>query len=76
MPFAAEDVDLGRLYVQTNVGEELIVNDVGSWRFRPGPTCGLPNLRLDPDAEDVHITGLVFRSPQALPVRFDPMQRA
>lgn len=36
----------------------------------------LPNLRLDPDAEDVHITGLVFRSPQSLPVRFDPMQRA
>lgn len=36
----------------------------------------LPNLRLDPDAHDVHITGLIFRSPQSLPVRFDPMQRA
>jgi cytochrome P450 len=32
----------------------------------------LPGLRLDPDAEDVHIRGLVFRSPNALPVRFDP----
>jgi cytochrome P450 len=32
----------------------------------------LPNLRLDPDAEDVHITGLVFRAPLALPVVFDP----
>ena len=32
----------------------------------------LPNLRLDPDAGDVHVTGMVFRSPLALPVRFDP----
>jgi cytochrome P450 len=32
----------------------------------------LPGLRLDPEAEDVHITGLVFRAPQCLPVRFDP----
>jgi cytochrome P450 len=36
----------------------------------------LPNLRLDPAAEDVHITGMIFRSPLSLPVRFDPMQRA
>jgi len=32
----------------------------------------LPNLRLDPEAKDVHVTGMVFRSPLALPVRFDP----
>jgi cytochrome P450 len=32
----------------------------------------LPDLRLDPAAEDVHITGLVFRSPLALPVAFAP----
>src|SRR5215468_1799670 len=31
----------------------------------------LPNLRLDPSAEDVHITGLGFRAPRALPVVFD-----
>lgn len=31
----------------------------------------LPGLRLDPAAEDVHVSGLVFRSPQALPVVFD-----
>jgi cytochrome P450 len=30
-----------------------------------------PGLRLDPAAEDVHITGLVFRSPSSLPVLFD-----
>ena len=27
-----------------------------------------PNLRLDPDAEDVHVTGMAFRSPLELPV--------
>jgi cytochrome P450 len=32
----------------------------------------LPGLRLDPDADDPHIHGLLFRSPPNLPVRFDP----
>ncbi|OBG26065.1 cytochrome P450 [Mycobacterium sp. 852002-51057_SCH5723018] len=31
----------------------------------------LPNLRLDPDGDDPHIRGQVFRSPTALPVLFD-----
>ena len=31
----------------------------------------LPNVRLDPAAEDVHITGAGFRSPKSLPVVFD-----
>lgn len=31
----------------------------------------LPNLRMDPAAEDVHITGYMFRSPRELPVVFD-----
>ena len=31
----------------------------------------LPNLRLDPDADDPHIHGLTFRAPTALPVLFD-----
>ena len=30
----------------------------------------LPNMRLDPNAVDPHITGLMFRSPQSLPVLF------
>jgi cytochrome P450 len=33
---------------------------------------GLPGLRLDPEARDVHVTGLIFRSPLALPVAFEP----
>jgi cytochrome P450 len=32
----------------------------------------LPDLRLDPDAEAPRVTGLAFRSPRALPVRFAP----
>jgi cytochrome P450 len=32
----------------------------------------LPNLRLDPAAEDPHIHGLMFRSPPELPVLFGP----
>jgi cytochrome P450 len=31
----------------------------------------LPNLRLDPTADDVHITGRGFRAPRELPVLFD-----
>ena len=31
----------------------------------------LPNVRFDPDAEDVHISGSTFRLPRALPVVFD-----
>jgi cytochrome P450 len=30
----------------------------------------LPDLRLDPDAEQPYITGMTFRAPNALPVRF------
>jgi len=31
----------------------------------------LPNLRLDPDGDDPHIRGQVFRSPTSVPVLFD-----
>src|SRR5260370_40260436 len=40
----------------------------------------LPDVRLAPDADDPHITGLMFRAPRALPVGFgrsgDPVQPA
>jgi hypothetical protein len=44
-----DDVDYDRSHVQTNVGEELFVNQVGSWEFRPKATCGIPNLFLAGD---------------------------
>jgi cytochrome P450 len=31
-----------------------------------------PSLRLDPEAKDLHITGMIFRTPLSLPVLFDP----
>ena len=30
----------------------------------------LTDVRLDPEADDVHITGRVFRAPRSLPVVF------
>ena len=44
-----DDVDYSRCHVQTNVGEELFVNQVGSWDSRPKATCGIPNLFLAGD---------------------------
>jgi cytochrome P450 len=32
----------------------------------------LPNVRIDPDADQVRITGLGFRAPNHIPVLFDP----
>ncbi|BBY43274.1 cytochrome P450 [Mycolicibacterium celeriflavum] len=34
----------------------------------------LPNLRLDPDGDDPHVRGQVFRSPTAVPVLFDAVR--
>ena len=31
----------------------------------------LPGLRLDPEAQDVHVRGVAFRAPAHLPVVFD-----
>jgi cytochrome P450 len=35
----------------------------------------LPNVRLDPAADDVHISGYSFRTAHSLPVLFDPQPR-
>jgi cytochrome P450 len=34
----------------------------------------LPNVRLDPEAADVHVGGLGFRAANRLPVLFDPLE--
>jgi hypothetical protein len=41
--------DVDHCHLQTNVGEELFVNQVGSWEFRPRTTCGIPNLFIAGD---------------------------
>ena len=49
VPFEVEDLDLPRTYLQTNVGEELIVNEVGSWALRPDTRTRIANLTLAGD---------------------------
>ncbi len=46
---------------------------IAMMEMRAGIGClldRLPDLRLDPEANDVHITGEGFRAPFALPVVF------
>ena len=47
--FTEDDVARERLYVQTNVGKELFVNQVGSWGYRPQTTCDIANLYIAGD---------------------------
>jgi predicted NAD/FAD-dependent oxidoreductase len=47
--FKREDLFECRTHLQTNVGEELFVNQVGSWKWRPQATCGIPNLYIAGD---------------------------
>ncbi len=49
LDFELDDVEKDRCHVQTNVGEELFVNQVGSWDYRPTATCKIPNLFLAGD---------------------------
>jgi predicted NAD/FAD-dependent oxidoreductase len=47
--FADADVDRERIHLQTNVGEELFVNQVGSWDYRPKTACNIANLFIAGD---------------------------
>jgi zeta-carotene desaturase len=44
-----DDIDRERCYMQTNIGEQLFINEVGSWENRPTTTCGIPNLFIAGD---------------------------
>lgn len=44
-----DDIDRERCYLQTNIGEQLFVNEVGSWENRPTTTCRIPNLFIAGD---------------------------
>lgn len=44
-----DDIDRQRSHLQTNIGEELFTNEVGSWEFRPETTCQIPNLLIAGD---------------------------
>jgi hypothetical protein len=47
--FQPDDLFACRTRVETNLGEELFVNQVGSWQWRPQATCGIPNLYIAGD---------------------------
>ncbi|MFL5282630.1 MAG: FAD-dependent oxidoreductase [Rhodopila sp.] len=49
IPFDDADVDKDRALLQTNLGEELFINQVGSWDSRPTATCAIPNLFIAGD---------------------------
>jgi hypothetical protein len=44
-----DDVDRARCHIQYNVHEQIFVNEVGSWDFRPETTCKIPNLFIAGD---------------------------
>jgi uncharacterized protein with NAD-binding domain and iron-sulfur cluster len=44
-----DDIDRQRSSLQSNVGEELFTNDVGTWEFRPETVCSIPNLFIAGD---------------------------
>ncbi len=46
LPFDVADVDLERTRLQTNSGEDLFANEVGSEDFRPGTVTAFSNLFL------------------------------
>ena len=41
--------DIAGWHLRTNVGEELFLNEVGSWEYRPTATTDLPNLFIAGD---------------------------
>jgi len=49
VPFDDADIDHDKTHIQTNTGEALFVNEVGSWSYRPGTRCSIPNLFLAGD---------------------------
>jgi uncharacterized protein with NAD-binding domain and iron-sulfur cluster len=48
--FDRDDVDWNRIHLQTNIGDKLFINEVGSEAYRPGPTATeVPQLFLAGD---------------------------
>jgi hypothetical protein len=46
---ANDDVDRERCHFQTNIGQPLFLNEVGSWENRPEAKCAIPNLFIAGD---------------------------
>ncbi len=49
LEFDDDDIEHARTHLNTNVGEELFTNQVGSWELRPTTECAIRNLFLAGD---------------------------
>jgi hypothetical protein len=49
IPFEYDNIDITKSHIQTNVGDELFVNEVGSWQWRPEAQTNIPNLFIAGD---------------------------
>ncbi|MEM7405289.1 MAG: FAD-dependent oxidoreductase [Pseudomonadota bacterium] len=49
IPFEDADIDWAKTHLQTNTGESLFVNEVGTWHLRPQTRCGISNLFMAGD---------------------------
>ncbi len=47
--FDDDDIDYERCHFQTNTEEELFLNEIGSWEFRPDTVCEIANLFIAGD---------------------------
>ena len=47
--FEYDDIDIKKSHIQTNIGEELFVNEVGSWQWRPEAQTNIPNIFIAGD---------------------------
>ncbi|HYE91462.1 MAG TPA: FAD-dependent oxidoreductase, partial [Terriglobales bacterium] len=69
--FPLDPDDLLYAHIETNRNDELFVNEIGSERWRPGPTTGLPSLFLAGDycrtfIDVVTVEGAVVSALQAV----------
>lgn len=47
--FDDDEIDWQKSHIQMNLADELFINNVGSGKFRPDPSCRIPNLFLAGD---------------------------
>jgi hypothetical protein len=47
--FDDDDIGYERCYFQRNTDQELFLNEIGSWEFRPETTCAISNLFIAGD---------------------------
>jgi hypothetical protein len=80
IPFDYKNIDMTKSHIQTNVGDELFVNEVGSWQWRPEAPTNIPNLFIAGDfcksfIDVVTVEGAVVSGLQAVRALQNQVQR-